>query len=170
MGTRITEKQIRRICITLIIAAILLVLCFIFGNSLLDRQQSGEMSASVLEVLYPVIRPVVNALTGASASEELLHTVVRKLAHFTEFAGLAFFATLLLLQLSGTWRTHAMAYVLFGTLLSAVIDEFIQSFTGRGPSVRDVVIDFGGALFGIAVTLLLCALIRAVIHRKGDRS
>ena len=153
------------------IAAICLILCFIFGNSLLDQQESGEMSASVLEVLYPVIRPVVNFLTGTSASDALLHTVVRKLAHFTEFAALAASAALLLLQLCGTWRTHAMGYLLFGTLFSAVLDEFLQSFTGRGPSVRDVMIDFGGALFGMTATLLLRALIGALMrHRKGEDS
>ena len=157
--------------VALNIVAICLILCFIFGNSLLDRQESGEMSASVLEFLHPVLRPIVRMLTGAPPSEELLHTVVRKLAHFTEFAGLACFSTLLLLQLCNTWRSHAMGYVLFGTLFSAVTDEFIQSFTGRGPSVRDVLIDFGGALFGIAATLLLYVLIGTIIlHRKGDRS
>lgn len=161
----------RTVWIALNIVAVFLVLCFIFGNSLLDGQESGEMSGSVLAVLYPIIEPIVSALTGAPAEEELLHMVVRKLAHFTEFAGLALFATLLLLQLCGTWRTHAMGYVLFGTLFSAVVDEFIQSFTGRGPSVRDVLIDFSGALCGIMATLLLFALIRAIIsHQKGDRS
>jgi hypothetical protein len=49
----------------------------------------------------------------------------------------------------GTWRTHAMGYVLFASLLCGVLDEFLQSFTGRGTSVRDVMLDFGGALIGI---------------------
>ena len=142
--------------------AILAVLCFIFGNSLLDGQQSGEVSAGVTEVVEPVVRPVVEAVSPAPVSDDSLHGIIRKMAHFTEFAVLAVLSVCLLWQLCGTWRTHALGYVLFGTLLAAVSDEFIQSFTGRTSSVRDVLIDFSGALCGTLLTIALPSLIRAL--------
>lgn len=156
----------RRVGIALNILAIAAVLCFIFGNSLLDGQESGEMSSSVLDLVKPILRPIVDVLTKNPVTDALLHAVVRKLAHFTEFAGLASLSTLLLFQLCGTLRTHAVGYVLFGTLLAAVTDEFIQSFTGRGTSVRDALLDFCGALFGLLLTALICRLIRTFVSRK----
>ena len=46
-------------------------------------------------------------------------------------------------------------------------DEFIQSFTGRGSSVRDVVLDFCGALTGMLLTFLLAELIRSLKRNKA---
>ena len=157
----------RQILLLLNILAILLLLCFIFGNSLLDGEESGEMSASVLDFLHPVLRPVAELFSREPVTEEFLHHLVRKLAHFTEFAALACFSALLLLQLCGRWRTPYLGYLLFGTLFSAVTDEFIQSFTGRGPSVRDVMLDFSGALTGILLTFLLAELIRSLKRTKA---
>ena len=39
-------------------------------------------------------------------------------------------------------------------LLVAVLDEYIQHFTGRGSAVTDVILDFSGGLFGLATALL----------------
>jgi len=76
-------------------------------------------------------------------------------------------SVLLLLQLRGTLITPYFTTVLFGTLLAAVTDEFIQSFTGRGSSVRDVVLDFCGALTGMLLTFLLAELIRSLKRNKA---
>lgn len=156
----------RRVLLILNIAAIVAVLCFIFGNSLLDGKESGEVSSSVMEAVEPIARPVVEAVSPEPVTDDMLHTVIRKLAHFTEFAALAVLSALLLLQLRGTLYTPHIAYLLFGTLLCAVTDEFIQSFTGRTSSVRDVLIDFSGALCGIALTAAVLAIIRACRKTK----
>ena len=140
--------------------AILLILIFIFGNSLLSGEESGEMSASVLDFLDPALRPIGELISPEPVTEDQLHHAVRKLAHFTEFACLGFFSALLLWQCLSTLRTTYFGYLLFGTLMSAVCDEFLQSFTGRGPSVRDVMLDFSGALTGILLLWLLTELIR----------
>ena len=54
------------------------------------------------------------------------------------------------------------------TLFTAVTDEFIQSFTGRGSSVRDVMLDFSGALTGILLTVFLSAIIKKC-NRKSRK-
>ena len=153
---------VRRMLLALNVLAIVAVLCFIFGNSLLDGKESSEVSSGVMEVVEPVARPVVEAVSPEPVSDDMLHGIIRKLAHFTEFAVLAVLSVLLLLQLCGTLITPYFTTVLFGTLLAAVTDEFIQSFTGRTSSVRDVLIDFSGALCGMLLTAAVLAVIRAI--------
>lgn len=159
-------RTARRVLLTLNIAAIVAVLCFIFGNSLLNGQQSGEVSSSVMEAVEPIARPIVEAVSPKPVTDDMLHTVIRKLAHFTEFAALAALSALLLFQLRGTLMTPHLGYVLFGTLLAAVTDEFIQSFTGRTSSVRDVLIDFSGALCGMLLTAAVLAIVRACRQKR----
>jgi VanZ family protein len=61
-----------------------------------------------------------------------------------------------------------MGYVLFLSLLFGVLDEFLQSFTGRGTSVRDVMLDLCGALLGIACVITLIEIIKRLRrHQKS---
>lgn len=74
--------------------------------------------------------------------------VIRKSAHFFEY-GLLSALLAIDFYLFKQSRLNLVIYSLFITLLCAVGDEFYQSFIGRGSTVRDIVIDFCGALFGI---------------------
>ena len=55
-------------------------------------------------------------------------------------------------------------------LLAALTDETIQIFTGRGPQVQDVWLDFAGGAAGLLVMLALWALLRGVLRsrRRAD--
>ena len=66
-----------------LLVVIILTLAFIWGNSLLSREQSSDESAWVLQLVTPVLELFV----GKGRVTEHL---VRKLAHFTEFALLGF--------------------------------------------------------------------------------
>ena len=160
------RQKHRHLLLVLNIIAIVLILCFVFSNSMASKKESSQQSTAVSNLIRPILYPVVDLLSAQPVTNQLLHTVVRKTAHFVEFAALAVFSTLLLYQLRGTWRTHCLAYVLFGTLLSAVTDEFIQSLTERGSRVTDVVLDFSGALTGILLTVLLAEWIRHLLRNK----
>ena len=153
------KRSRRSVGIVIGTVAVIVLLCFVFGNSMLSKQDSAEVSATVMELVRGFLRPIVEWITGGPVDDVLLHKVVRKGAHFTEFAALSFFLTGLLRLFCCMWRTHAMGYVLFFSLLIGVLDEFLQSFTGRGSSVRDVVLDFCGALMGI-----LCAIVAIEIY------
>lgn len=121
------------------------VLCFIWGNSLLSGQTSGEISGGLLRWLAGVF-PLLEGMP-----ERLL----RKLGHFSEFAALGFFLCWLL-RLGGQRGIHRITSPMFLGLLAANIDETIQVFRpGRGPSVIDVWIDAAGVGAGIAVFFLL---------------
>ena len=48
----------------------------------------------------------------------------------------------------------------------ALTDEFIQRFTGRTSSIKDVMIDIVGGCVGVATVLIL----RLAIDRKRERA
>lgn len=76
--------------------------------------------------------------------------VLRKLAHATEYALLAFFV---LRATTHGHRSHHPYALLAGAWLVATLyaatDEWHQSFVpGRGPAIHDVILDSSGALLG----------------------
>ena len=129
----------------LILAAVLLVLCFIWGNSLLPGAESGKISGGLLAWLKETF-PFLKGLTSH---------LIRKLGHFSEFAALGFFLSWLL-RMENQQGIHRVTFPMFLGLAAANVDETIQVFRpGRGPSVIDVWIDFGGVCTGIALFFLL---------------
>ena len=93
----------------------------------------------------------------------LTEHVVRKLAHFCEFAALGFF-TQHLWAVRHRVNLHYVLHGLFFGLLCAVTDEMLQTLSDRSAQVSDVVLDFSGVVCGSAVFLLLYLLIRR--HRR----
>jgi len=137
-----TEKRIR-LCTFFLIAN----LALIWGNSLLPGSQSGEMSGGVMAFLMEVFRI-------PSAYEETVHTLIRKAAHFTEFACLGALLTWLH-GMAGKKGTGLWCPALLFGILAAMVDETIQMFTpDRGPSVLDVWIDTSGVIFGMTALIL----------------
>lgn len=130
---------------TKILAGILTVawLAFIWGNSMLPGEDSSAVSGWAAEVLSIVFGPRVQE------AEFLL----RKLAHFSEFALLGVLLTWN--RRLWQWPGRFSAPALLG-LLAAMTDETIQRFSpGRASMVTDVWIDFAGVCTGILISLLL---------------
>ena len=89
---------------------------------------------------------------------------MRKCAHFTEYAVLGIECTVVIICLTRKVVAPYLWADLFVVLFIAVLDEYVQTFFGRTSLAVDVVIDFSGALAGIAL-----ALIVAAIMKRGDR-
>ena len=91
--------------------------------------------------------------------ENITMHLVRKLAHFTLFGligGASVFA--FSFKLSGLIMFRAS--YLFGTLLGA-LDEFHQMFVpGRGPQVKDIMIDSSGVFIAVLVIGLIITSIK----------
>ena len=151
------------------IVATIAILCFVFGNSMLSKQESAQVSTGVMRMIQGILRPIVELITGGPVDDTLLHKVVRKGAHVTEFAVLSALLTGLLWRRKGTWQTDAMGYVLFLSLLCAVSDEFLQSFTDRGSSVRDVVLDLCGSILGIVFAVALIEFCAWIKQKKRNK-
>ena len=121
---------------------IALLLCFIWGNSLLPGELSGRFSDWVKSILAAVLPGEIPGVTSGGG-------LLRKLAHFSEFAALG--AAL-------CWRTGILEKRKIGAFLygfgTACVDETIQRFVpDRGPSLKDVGIDTCGIALGIILLL-----------------
>jgi len=149
----------RTLALTVNILLLALTLWFIWGNSLASRAQSGTFSMSVSSWLDPF-------LNFTHLSAEAFDAIIRKAAHFTEFAvfGAEFW---LLKELLGR---KSFFFPAFCTLLAATLDEFWQTLRDRGPSVRDVLLDFSGAVFGMLCMMLLLWIIEKFRKNKKRRA
>ena len=132
----------------------LAVVIFIFANSIAGIEASGDFSSGFAEVLYKLASRVV------SLSFDEFHVLVRKVAHFTEFAALGASVWMIMWNAKKLCGKLHIAVTFLVSLAVAVTDEFIQSFTGRGSAVPDVVLDFAGSVFGTLVTAVIVYLIK----------
>ena len=129
--------------------AVICNILFIWGNSLLPGSVSGVISKFVSYVVYQVI-------LGQPATSGGGHGLLRKVAHFTEFACLGVFLSRLLF-----WLNKPRLLALAGAFLVACCDETIQRFVpDRGPSFRDVLIDTSGAVVGMIALLVGYAYVK----------
>lgn len=139
-----TDRKMR-LCATLLVANIL----FIWGNSMLPGSVSGAISGWVRNV-------IAFLLPGGGVGSDTGHGLLRKAAHFTEFACLGILLAWLFSMLD-----KSLALALLCAVAVAGIDETIQYFVpNRGPGIKDVLIDSAGALAGIALVLLRCAFLK----------
>ena len=132
---------------------ILLNLALIWGNSMLTGISSEAVSGGMLALLGRFL-PVL--LTEAG------HTLLRKAAHFSEFAllGLLYCGRHRLVK--GEAPVHLMG---FG-LAVACIDETIQIFRpGRASSLIDVWIDASGFALGLLLIVIFYTISNKI---KGD--
>ena len=137
---------------------ILLTLGFIWGNSLKSIPESQEISLSYLDRLSPFLDTVFGP-------GRITDHILRKTAHFCEFALLGAELRLLFLLL-GQQGLQGLMNALFAGLAAGVADETIQIFSQRGSRVADVVLDFSGAVFGALVIALITRLCRRRRRRQ----
>ena len=139
----IRSNRRARLCTALLIVN----LSLIWGNSLVSGADSGEMSGSIMQTLMTLLH-----LPEGYA--DLLHLLIRKLAHFTEFACLGALLTWRW-GMAGEKGFHLWCLPLLCGMAAALTDETIQMFTpDRGPRLTDVWIDTSGVLAGIGLLLM----------------
>ncbi len=133
------------------------VVVFIFSQSLPDIPASQAQSERVVEIIEPILEPIVG-------QGNVTNHLVRKLAHFTEFGvlGMALSVFLVLMGCTFSRLLHALSFA----VLIALCDETIQLFSQRGSQVQDVWLDIAGAVCGLAFILLLRQIYR-LLRRKG---
>ncbi len=127
---------------------ILLLLIFIWGNSLMPGQTSGQISGwfgKLLGRILPVFGP-----DNPSGSY-----LLRKCAHFCEFAALGILLTWFFAMLYSRKRFIAL-WAILGGATTAAIDETIQRFIpARHGCIQDVALDSCGVLTGVLLLLLI---------------
>ena len=156
------EKQWYRYVITFFVIVMLLLLYFMIFHF---SAQDGEDSSSLSQRITQKGVEIVNTLSGNQWSEEKIagleeqyEHLVRKTAHFAEYAYMGVLVFLLLSQ----WMNRSRKLYLLTVgwvFLSAAGDEFHQYFVpGRWASPWDVLLDTCGGIFGIVFCVFLGAL------------
>ena len=142
-------------------AAIIMVL-IIWGNSLVPGSGSGSLSLSVVEAA----RGALDALR--LPSDWVTNFLVRKTAHFTEYAVLGVLVAHAF-DPEHTAEHMRLAAICLALVLVPSIDETIQLFVaGRSGQVTDVLLDCCGAATGVLLTYLVWRLRRREMPTPGD--
>ena len=134
--------------------------------------QIADVSSAASGRALAFLRSVFTRLDMPGVANRLTMHIVRKLAHFCEYALEGFLLMLCLRVYTRHFVRHISWPILVG-LLTALIDETIQMFSyGRSSQVTDVWIDFAGVMCGLLVGLFLLALWRMCVilykHRNEE--
>ena len=163
------KAWIQKHSIVLTLLLVLSVMAMIFCFSAQTGAESGAMSGRITMWILNLVVPGFGDFSPEKQEtiRSTVSFVVRKLAHFSEYALLGFSLMLHIAQIEKKiavrlpWLWSWVA----GTLYAAS-DEFHQGFVaGRGPSLRDVMIDSSGVIAG---TLLLLWIIRRRTKKKAS--
>ena len=151
---------------------LVLLLCFIWGNSLM----SAPVSTDISEWFRGVFNEIAGVFGGGGTQSA---GRIRKAAHFAEFALLGVVAALLMFSggkqdyrsgaqkdvlkhQRGDGQGHLLLTLMLG-LSAACADELIQTCSpGRSAQVSDVLLDFSGYLTGVV-------FVRAVRYAAAQR-
>lgn len=137
----------------------------IFYLSSQTRSESAHTSGSLIRAGLEFLFPAYSSARIDSLTESL-QFIVRKSAHFIAYAvlGLLSFLSVITYRIKLAGK---MPIIIAVPVLYSLSDEYHQSFVkGRGPQLRDVGIDSLGALFAIAV----CLMIYLLMQRKKETS
>ena len=158
MPRKLMKKRMVRCGIML--AAILIVTLFIFGNSFAGYDMSHDTSNSISEIILP---------DKYSDSEKVL-LIIRKMAHLIEYAALGMAVMQFAKCVEKDYRKKLYAFACFYVLFVAVLDEHIQSFSDRTSSTGDILLDFFGALIGFAIVITIYFICVKLKKRKERRT
>ncbi len=137
-----------------------LYIAFIWVHSLMSAEKSTVESTRVLDFL-------INFLKSLGINAELTDHIVRKTAHFCEFA---------LLGCLTLWCGYLLNKNIVKLLLPvggvclavAIIDEIIQIFSpGRSCQFSDVILDLSGSICGAVFFILIIIIILLIKKRKS---
>lgn len=144
-------RRLRRILWGIVL--VLLLAIFLFSAQ--SGDQSGDTSTKITRFIMRLFHADFADMPDKEqvALLEKWNFLIRKCAHFTEYAVLAF-AFCLLLHTYPLKKRALLAWI--GATAYAATDEIHQlSVAERTGSVWDVLLDSGGALFGIIAAVFL---------------
>lgn len=155
------KKIILRVVLT---SLTVILICWIFSNSMQNAEDSSSKSAAVREFLQNFIDMLFPG-GNISVSEHF----VRKAAHFSEYA-------LLGAMLLFTYRSYTVKrfWFLIPALIAALVpflDEGLQFFfDGRTPKFTDVCIDLAGTAVGMLFAWAVFYVVNAIARKRKRRN
>lgn len=157
--TEISKNKMFTVVLTIITIAYIF---FIWVHSSMSAEASTEESTSVLSFIDTIFK-------WLGLSFELTDHIIRKTAHFCEFA---------LLGALVLWNGYLFNHKVIKNLLScgficlatATIDEAIQlSSPGRAGMVTDILLDFSGVIAGFLFFIIVYNLFIYTKNRKRGK-
>lgn len=157
-------KGFKTVTAVLLILWMAVIFCFSSQNATESSKTSGAVMQKLCETFYPHFGSFsADRQTDIIASSQF---IIRKSAHFTIYTVLGILSAF-------TFISYKSIRFYMRSVLSAVIcllyaasDEIHQYFIpGRSCELRDVCIDFSGALLGIITVMLLARLIKRFYSR-----
>lgn len=156
-----------------ILRGVLTALCalavgFILYNSLQPAVESAAQSSRVVSLVQRVavvIAPNSAIANATGEAYQLLHEIVRTLAHFSEYA---------LLGALGGWccmsytvKKTVYGIPMVGVIALSMVDEWLQTFTaGRGAQWLDVLVDVAGGWCGVAFAVMTVWMTMMIVKRR----
>ena len=120
---------------------------FVFSTSLFSSEETGRIIEPIIKLVYP---------DASRELVEILHHLIRKAAHLTEYLLLSLLWFRALIKGAGWSPGRAVLSSFLISAAYAATDEIHQSFVpGRTSSPIDVLIDASGAAIGMAITGLI---------------
>ncbi|MBP0974774.1 MAG: VanZ family protein [Oscillospiraceae bacterium] len=172
------KREKRQLVIRLVLT--LLWMCVIFWFSAKNADESSSMSGGLLRSLLSVVIPhwKVRSAAEQQAIIDQLHTIFRKCGHFSEYTVLGILLAAAARQLRKCIAESRQAITkeviilpALCALLYACSDEFHQRFVaGRSCELRDVCIDFGGAVLGILISTGLSLVLHRIIKNRQKKA
>lgn len=145
------KKYLRPVIYAGSISILIMLMIFLFSSQ--DADSSTHVSTGILGMIIHWVQPLADQLAGRQMTFSELEYILRKIAHFSEYAllgaSLCVFFSLEKHRLCWPWAW------LTGTVY-ACTDEIHQLFSdGRSASIIDVGIDSCGVLCGCLLYLLI---------------
>ena len=156
--------------ITWLPVVFLMVTIFLFSSkpAELSEESSLSISQTVLQLYENVANVNLNAADWVQTLSDVDH-IVRKTAHFMEYAALA---AAIALHFT-CWGVEPRKRFWLSALITSVYamtDEYHQTFvSGRSGQVSDVLLDTCGGIAGALFFLLLLSALKQIKERRRQR-
>ena len=145
------------------ILAFLLVItitCIIFNFSL----QPADISDAQSGLFVNIAKMILDTIPNITVDIDTLTTIIRKLAHFSEYGALG--VSVYILCVSVKSYSHSKLLYFYGIIIP-FIDECIQAFIpGRSCQISDMLLDMSGFMTGLLVSYLLHKLLSKTNRRN----
>lgn len=133
---------------------------FWFSNQIAD--DSTNSSSRVINLIIKIIPDLANY-------QDIMQTVVRKLAHYSIYTLLGILTMNFALTYKRSFYQKGLASLTFG-ILYAISDEIHQRFVqGRSCELRDVCIDTLGVLTGILIVIIVTKIYRKITKKQKEK-
>jgi VanZ family protein len=162
--TGLQRTWVRILLTVLTLATMGMIFLFSTENAEKSDETSGYITKQVIDVLHPDYAKY--ELKKQKSLYDSIQTVIRKMAHYTEFALLGFLMRLCLESWFGRRKWLSPASWALSTLYAGS-DELHQILIdGRSGQWTDILLDSAGVLSGVLLAVLILFLVRKRATRK----